>query len=110
MSGLISAHRLREIIGEGHPDHAMAFADLFAVGCLLHAQGQRRAGLKLIEQVRHAVTAQVNQGYLADLLRNLSGNELRFAHEIHAHLEINELIDEERYRSGASDRSLHRSG
>jgi hypothetical protein len=94
----ISADRLRQLILLRHPDNFMAFADLFALGCLLHAQGQKIAGRKLIEQVAGAVKERGNQTYLSDLRDGLEGNEFIFASQVHAHHEVNELLDAERKR------------
>jgi hypothetical protein len=105
-TNILSADRLRRIILDRHPDNFMAFSDLFAMGCLLHLQGQHRAGRKLIDQVRGAVTVPGNKTYLADLVGQLAGNELRFAGEIHAHQEINELLDAERDRGYMTDSGI----
>jgi hypothetical protein len=88
----VSASLLRTLLREQHPVNYMAFTDLFAVGCLLHAQGQQRAGRKLIEQVFDAVRQHGNKLYLAALMEEVSGNELRLADEVFAHEEINELL------------------
>lgn len=92
----ISADRLRQLIEQRQPDNFMAFADLFALGCLLHAQGQKVAGRKLIGEVAGAVKERGNQTYLSELRDALEGNEFAFASQIHAHLEVNELLDAER--------------
>lgn len=94
----MSADRLREMIQQHHPDTFMAFADLFALGCLLHAQGHKIAGRKLIDQVSGAVKKRGNQTYLSNLREAVEGNEFAFADQIHAHLEVNELLDAERKR------------
>lgn len=94
----ISAEQLRNLISERFADYFMAFVDLFTIGCLLHLRGQTRAGLKLIDQVRRAIAAPGHATYLAHLLAHLPGNGLRYAGEIHAHLEVNELFDFERKR------------
>lgn len=94
----VSADYLRNLITERYPDTFMAYADLFAIGCLIHLQGQHKAGRKLIDQVRRALPPLGNKTYMADLLQALPGNELRFAREIHAHLEVNELLEMEERR------------
>jgi hypothetical protein len=66
----ISADRLRQIIMQRQPDNFMAFADLFAIGCLLHAQGHKVAGRKLIDQVAGAIKEHGNQTYLYSGPRN----------------------------------------
>lgn len=91
----ISADRLRLLILQRHPDNFMAFADLFALACLLHAQGQQVAGRKLFDQVAGAVKERGNLTYLRELLDALEGNEFSFASQIHAHLEVNELLEAE---------------
>lgn len=95
----ISAGRLQRLLMERYPDNFMMYADLFAMGCLLHLQGHHRAGLKLIDQVRIALPATGNKTYYADLLDSLPGNEMRFAGEIQAHSEINSLFEIERDRT-----------
>jgi hypothetical protein len=90
----ISASRLRVLILEAHPENFMAFLDLFAIGCFLHLKGKKRAGRKAIDQVLLAVATQKNKTYLSSILVNLEGNEVRFSEDVQAHLEINELLDE----------------
>lgn len=97
----ISAGRLQRLLMERYPDNFMMYADLFAMGCLLHLQGHHRAGLKLIDQVRAALPATGHKTYYADLLDALPGNEIRFAGEIQAHSEINSLFEIERNRTAA---------
>lgn len=89
----ISAGRLQREIMARYPDNFMMYADVFAMGCLLHLQGQHKAGRKLIDQVRRALPTTGNKTYFADLLDALSGNEARFIGEIQAHLEVNELLE-----------------
>ena len=96
-----TAERLRALIAQRHPDNSMAYADLFAVGCLLHAQGHERAGRNLIDQVTGAVKALGNQTYLRELCDGLAGSEFAYARDIHAHHEVNELLDQERRRQAA---------
>jgi len=49
------AARLHAELVARYPDNFMLYANLFAMGCLMHLQGQHRAGLKLIDQVRRAL-------------------------------------------------------
>jgi hypothetical protein len=97
-----TAETLRHLIDDRYPDAALVFVDLFAMGCLLHLQGQRRAGLKLIREVRHAVEGAGQKTYWDDLIAQLPGNELRYAREIEAHLEVNELFELEQQRQATS--------
>ena len=87
-----SAAPLRELLAQHHPDHCMAFADLFAIACLLHLQGQQLAARKAIAQVLDAVPSRGQKTYLSSILSQLEGNEIRFAQEIFAHEEINDMI------------------
>lgn len=96
-----SAETLRHLIDGRYPNTALVFVDLFAMGCLLHLQGQRRAGLKLIREVRHAVEEPGQKTYWEDLIAHLPGNELRYASEIQAHVEVNELFELEQQRQAA---------
>lgn len=73
----------------------MVFTDLFALGCLLHAQGHTTAGRKMVDEVLGAVKQHGTKTYLSDLKDALPGNEFAFARQIHAHLEVNELLDAE---------------
>jgi hypothetical protein len=93
MTSKVSAERLRGLLAERFSDGHMAYADLFAMGCLLHLQGHHKAGRKLIDQVRTALPATGSKTYWVDLLHALPGNELRFAREIEAHSEVNDLLD-----------------
>jgi len=103
----ISAGRLQREIMTRFPDNFMMYADLFAMGCLVHLQGHHKAGLKLIEQVRRDLPTTGNKTYFADLLAALPGNELRFAREIQAHAEINELFEvAERQRATPADAAV----
>lgn len=99
----VSAGRLQRLLMERYPDNFMMYADLFAMGCLLHLQGHQRAGLKLIDQVRIALPATGQKTYYADLLDSLPGNEIRFAGEIQAHSEINSLFEIERNRTATRE-------
>lgn len=40
----VSAGRLQRLLMERYPDNFMMYADLFAMGCLLHLQGHHRPG------------------------------------------------------------------
>jgi hypothetical protein len=88
----IDIHKLKELIDKEHPNSYMVHANLFALGCLLHLQGQVTAGKKAISTVLRALPEQGNKGYFSSILDNLSGNERQFASGINAHLEINELF------------------
>lgn len=89
----VSATCLRKMLAQRFPDHHMSFVDLFALGCLLHARGERCAGHRLVFQVLEAVGGTPGNAYLAALLDNLSGNEIRFGREIAPHLEVSRLCE-----------------
>jgi hypothetical protein len=96
------AARLQRELMTRYPDNFMMYADIFAMGCLLHFQGEHRAGLKLIDQVRIGLPAVGHKTYFAELLRALPGNELRFASAIQAHAEINALLGQAQRQLEAS--------
>jgi hypothetical protein len=95
-----SAIYLRQMLVRRHPDHAVLFADMFAVACLLHHQGERRAGVTLMTRVFDAVRDGATQPYLAALLANLPGNEVRFAQEIEPHGELGAMCVRARVAAG----------
>jgi len=86
-----SATYLQHMLAHRFPDQFMVFADMFAMGCLLHFQGEHCVADKLILQVLDMVHCPVDSQYLAALRYRLAGNELRFALEINPSLEITEL-------------------
>lgn len=88
----LTANLLRQILETKHPQNFMLYADIFAIGCLLHVQGKQTAGRKLISQVINIIQEHGNKTYLNDLLTALEGNEFKYARDIHAHQEINELL------------------
>jgi hypothetical protein len=89
----VSAEPVRDALVDQHPDNHLAFRDLFAMGCILHLQGAEKTGRKLIQEVRHALPSLSSKTFWAELLHALPGNELRFAREIEAHSEVNDLLD-----------------
>jgi len=102
-----SAGLLQRELMTCYPDNFMIYAGPFAMGCLPHLQGQHRAGLKLIGQVRRVLPTTGNNPYFADLLAALPGNELRFAREIQAHPENNELFEfAQRQKATPSDAAV----
>lgn len=95
-----SAVYLRQMLARRHPEHVVLFADMFAVACLLHYQGERRAGTTLMARVFDAVRDGATQPYLAALLANLPGNEVRFAQEVEPHRELSALCVRARLAAG----------
>jgi hypothetical protein len=89
--GIHSAHYVRQLLMRRYPDHFMVFADLFAMGCLLHLQGERCVGFRLVAQVLNSANDTPDEPHLAAMLKNLSGNEARFAQEICPNAEISQL-------------------
>jgi hypothetical protein len=86
-----SARYVRELLMAQYPDHFVIFADLFAMGCLLHLQGERCVGFRMVSQVLKLANDIQHESHLAAVLNNLSGNEARFAHEICPTMEIGQL-------------------
>jgi hypothetical protein len=76
-----------------YPVHYMSFVDLFALGCLLHYEGERSAGQKLVCQVVDKVSYPGQSGQFGHLLKSLSGNEIRFLTEIGPDTEVRHLCD-----------------
>jgi hypothetical protein len=91
--GIHSARYVRQLLMRRYPDHFMVFADLFAMGCLLHLQGERCVGFGLVAQVLKSANDTQHESHLAAVLNNLSGNEARFAHEICPNAEVSQLWD-----------------
>jgi hypothetical protein len=79
-----------------HPEHYMIFADLFAMGCLLHLQGERSVGFRLVAQVVGSATVNADEPFITAVLKNLSGNEARFVEDIRPNSEISQLWDRAR--------------
>jgi hypothetical protein len=90
---IYSARHVREMLMLRYPENFMVFADLFAMGCLLHLQGERSVGFRLVAQVISSAAASADQPHLATVLKNLSGNEARFAEDIRPNSEISQLWD-----------------
>ena len=83
-----SATYLRQMLAHRFPEQNKVFADAFAMGCLLHFQGERCVAYQMLQQVFDAVSSPVEQRYHAALLSRLTGNELRFATEIEPSEEV----------------------
>jgi hypothetical protein len=88
-----TASQVRQMLMRRHPDHFMLFVDLFAMGCLLHLQGERCAGYRIVSQVLDTAGEPTEKRYLTSLLKNLSGNEARLAREIEPNMELSQLCD-----------------
>lgn len=88
-----SAVYLRQMLAHRFPNQCKVFADMFAMGCLLHFQGERCVAYTLVLQVFEVVGGPTEKSYLSSLLSRLTGNELRFAQEIRPSLEVSELCD-----------------
>lgn len=77
-----SALYLKQMLISRHPDHFMFLVDLFAVGCILHLQGECAAGQLLVARALHAVADPASTSYTDFLLKSLSGNEISFIRDI----------------------------
>jgi len=91
-----SALYLQQILRDRHPHRSQMLADMFAMGCLLHFQGERSAGSIVIGQVIDAVRAAGEMDYLTILLDSIPGNEMRLACEIAPSMALRELCDRAR--------------
>lgn len=88
-----SAADLRRILVHRFPDQFTVFTDMFAMGCLLHFQGERCVANQLIRRVLSSVDGAVEESSFSTLLSRLTGNELRFAYDVSPSSEILELCD-----------------
>lgn len=91
----VSANRLRDLLHEKHNDQAMIYIDQFALGCYLHQQideVKKVAGKKLINEVLSSLPSEGLLTYKHSIRDNLAGNESKFAKEIEAHMEVNQLF------------------
>ncbi|QBE66371.1 hypothetical protein [Pseudoduganella lutea] len=91
-----SALYLQQILQDCHPTRCQMLADMFAMGCLLHYQGERSAASILIGQVFDSVRSTGEREYLSTLMDSISGNELRLAFEIAPSMELKELCNRAR--------------
>jgi len=88
-----AAATLRQLLTHQHPEHFMLFVDQFAMGCLLHLQGERAAAYRLIAQVLAAAGDSHEKRQLAGLLKDLSGNEVPLVREIGPNPELLQLCE-----------------
>ncbi len=91
----LAATKLDEIIDkEGKTlTERILFRDVFAIACYLHKIGEKRAGSKVIKTLFDHLGRNTRKTYFDQLLDNLEGNQKRFAMDVCAHLEVNELFD-----------------
>ncbi len=75
-------------------DISIALRDLFALGCILHAKGQIKAGKKAIRTALRATSIHERKDNLFDqIFDSLAGNENTFLHEICPHTEFTGLLE-----------------
>jgi len=79
------------------PTERILFRDVFAVACYLHKIGERQAGSKVITTLFEHLGQDMRKTYFRQLLENIEGNQERFALNVGAHLEVNELFRSEAY-------------
>ena len=68
------------------------YRDVFAVACYLHKIGEKQAGAKVIHTLFDHLGRNMRKTYFDQLTENLEGNQERFAMDVCAHLEVNELF------------------
>lgn len=90
----IDAMKLDEIINKEsrNATERVLYRDVFAVACYLHKIGQERAGEKIIRTLFDHLGRNMRITYFGRLISNLQGNQERFAFDVCAHLEVNELF------------------
>lgn len=74
------------------PEERMLYRDIFAAACHLHATGEQVAGNKLLSTLFDCLGRNLRKTYFTELAGSIEGNEERYAMDIGAHLEINELF------------------
>ena len=84
----------RDIAALRDPGKELVYKDLFAVGCYLHVQGKKKAGRKAVLTVLMALDPKGKRAYFRKILDSLNGNEVRYGHDILAHVEVVALMDE----------------
>jgi len=90
----ISIDKLNSILEEKSSScsEQMNLSDTFAVACFLHAEGHRRAGIKLLCELFDLLGWHRRQTYFRALLNSLSGNEEHYALSVLAHEEVQSLF------------------
>lgn len=71
---------------------AVAYSNLFALGCYLHLQGQHEAGRRACNSMLDALGDNLRKTYFAKLMKALPGNEAKFACMLYADREIEQLF------------------
>lgn len=74
------------------PTERILYRDVFAIACYLHKIGEEKAGAKVIDTLFDHLGRNMRVTYFNQLLDNLKGNQERFAMDVCAHLEVNELF------------------
>ncbi|WP_454727904.1 MULTISPECIES: hypothetical protein [Cupriavidus] len=88
----VDGARLLKLLQTQHGKQAQLHADLIAMGCWLHWQGQRTAGIKAIREVFATLPQHGNRQYFDTLLNKLPGHEAWLVRAAEAHSEINDLF------------------
>lgn len=84
--------RLLKLLQTQHGKQAQMHADLIAMGCWFHWQGNRTAGIKAIKEVFLTLPQRGNKQYFDSLLDGLPGHERWLVRAVEAHSEINDLF------------------
>ena len=89
-----SLEKLRQIIEAEVPTAGRQFLykDHFALGCYLHAIGQKEAGEKMCREVLSDLGYGQRKTYFCRILQSLAGNEIEYGLDIQAHSEVNSLL------------------
>jgi hypothetical protein len=93
MTNPVSAQALYELIEASHPSAvAMALRNMFALGCLLVAQGHSKQGLKACNQVIATLSKNGRKTYLDQLFVVIADQPLQVAKQMLPSQELNELL------------------
>jgi len=91
----INTIRLADILRAMPADQALALSNLFALGCHVHREGHRDAGLRACRSALNEIRAGDQKTYFNDLIGNLAGNETAFVRELCCHREISRLLPDD---------------
>lgn len=73
-----------------------AVQNLFFLGCMFHAEGNKEAGAKAIDTALKAINLdRENKSLFLKIVDNIEGNELSFAHRVQANVEFKWLFPRE---------------
>jgi len=89
----INSWELGEILKtEFDAETGTALSNLFVVGCFLHLNGEREAGLKACSSALKAIKNSKIKTNFNSIISTLEGNEEQYASLVSANVEVNKLF------------------